>query len=69
MIFIVCPIFGTILTVIIQMLITNSNDGHNWILANDCISKSKNLDVPLVEDICIIIASLQIFGFKKLFIS
>jgi len=46
-------------------LITNSNDGHKWILANDCLDKARLLDSPLVENIVAIISLIQIFGLKN----
>ena len=46
-------------------LINNSKDGHKWILANDCVDKARLLDLPLVENIVVIISLIQIFGLKN----
>ena len=43
----------------------NSGDSHNWSLANECLTKSRELDDKLSEKIVIIISLLQIFNLKN----
>ena len=44
----------------------NSGDSHNWSLANECLTKSRELDDKLSEKIVIIISLLQIFNLKNI---